>query len=380
MDALRMIEAPSGSKGSAFCTVNSRPFTLPSKSESKCSSVILPRGATFNPPALANTMSSVPFSRVICAKRRSRSPRFDTSPWTPVTWPPISLTAAANSGSRRPVMKTYAPSCTNCFAVARPMPLLPPVMRAIFPSSLFMYSSSYRSLSDSEDDPAEGAALHQVPQRLSRFGQGEGLGHDRCDRAGLQQRDESIPGSSPGRLRLSEQDEALDADPLPDQMGDVNGGLAACRITQCGEASAQRKRSERLAQDCTTDPVDHHVCAVTVCDTTHAVTQLLEREINDLMESERLRLLGFRMIGRAGEGVFGAQGPRQLRHCVADRSSDRRRQHGFARLKTSQAESHLRGEIRDRHPGGADVVDTLRYQAKALLPDGKPFTVGSLLK
>ena len=37
---------------------------------------------------------------------------------------------------RRPVMKTYAPSATKRFAVARPMPLLPPVMRAIFPDSL----------------------------------------------------------------------------------------------------------------------------------------------------------------------------------------------------------------------------------------------------
>jgi hypothetical protein len=34
MDALRMIEAPSGSSGSAFCTVNRRPFTLMVKSVS----------------------------------------------------------------------------------------------------------------------------------------------------------------------------------------------------------------------------------------------------------------------------------------------------------------------------------------------------------
>src|SRR5437667_228100 len=47
--------------------------------------------------------------------------------------------AAANSGSRRPVMKTYAPSVTNSLAVARPMPLLPPVTSAILPSSLPMY-------------------------------------------------------------------------------------------------------------------------------------------------------------------------------------------------------------------------------------------------
>src|SRR5208283_3663729 len=75
-------------------------------------------------------------SCLICAKRRSRSPRFDTSPCTPVTFLPISFTAAANSGSRRPVTKTYAPSFANCFAVARPMPLLPPVMSVVFPSSL----------------------------------------------------------------------------------------------------------------------------------------------------------------------------------------------------------------------------------------------------
>src|SRR6516225_9623446 len=36
-------------------------------------------------------------------------------------------------------MKTWAPSFTNCFAVAKPMPLLPPVMSAILPSSLPMF-------------------------------------------------------------------------------------------------------------------------------------------------------------------------------------------------------------------------------------------------
>jgi hypothetical protein len=49
-------------------------------------------------------------------------------------------------------------------------------------------------------------------------------------------------------------------------------------------------------------------------------------------------------------------------------------------VKTSEGESHLRGEIRDRNTCGAHVVDTLRYQAKAFLPYGKPLTVGSILK
>ena len=62
---------------------------------------------------------------------------------------------------------------------------------------------------------------------------------------------------------------------------------------------SKRKRSERLAQDFTTDAVDDNVCTVAVCDTTHAVTQLLQGGIDDFIESERLRLLGFRMIGGA---------------------------------------------------------------------------------
>jgi hypothetical protein len=97
---------------------------------------------------------------------------------------------------------------------------------------------SHQSLSDCEDDPAEGAALNQVTQSISRFGQWEGLSYDRFDGAGLKQRDDSIPGVNPGRLRLSEEYEALDAGLLPDQICDVDGCLAVCRITQCCEASA----------------------------------------------------------------------------------------------------------------------------------------------
>jgi len=48
------------------------------------------------------------------------------------------------------------------------------------------------------------------------------------------------------------------------------------RNTECCEASFHRKRSERLAQDFTTDSVDDNVCAVTARDSTHAVSQLLQ--------------------------------------------------------------------------------------------------------
>jgi hypothetical protein len=53
-------------------------------------------------------------------------------------------------------------------------------------SSLFMYSSPLiKAVSDCEDDSAEGAALNQITQSISRFGQREGLSHYRFDRAGL---------------------------------------------------------------------------------------------------------------------------------------------------------------------------------------------------
>src|SRR5580692_12766323 len=81
-------------------------------------------------------MSSRPFSRLICAKRLSKSSRFEESALTAVTWPLISFAAAFSSASRRPVTKTYAPSLTKRCAVARPIPAVPPVTSAIFPSSL----------------------------------------------------------------------------------------------------------------------------------------------------------------------------------------------------------------------------------------------------
>src|SRR5437899_8166341 len=154
-------------------------------------------------------------------------------------------------------------------------------------------------MSDCEHDSAEGAALNQVTQRISRFDQREVLSHNRFDRAGFKQRDNYVPSFNNGRPRLSKHVETPDAGLWHDEICHVNGCLTACGIPQCCEASTEGKRSERLAQDFTTDAVDDNVCAVTARDTTHAVTQLLQGGIDDFIESERLRLLGFRMIGRA---------------------------------------------------------------------------------
>jgi ABC-type taurine transport system ATPase subunit len=42
-----------------------------------------------------------------------------------VTFLPISFTAVPSSDSWRPVINTFAPSSTNRFAVAKPIPLVP---------------------------------------------------------------------------------------------------------------------------------------------------------------------------------------------------------------------------------------------------------------
>src|ERR1044071_8634646 len=57
------------------------------------------------------------------------------SPATVVTFLPIKAAASFNSFSRRPVITTCAPSSTKRLAVAKPIPLFPPVMTAIFPAN-----------------------------------------------------------------------------------------------------------------------------------------------------------------------------------------------------------------------------------------------------
>ena len=64
------------------------------------------------------------------------SASFDMSARTPLTRPPIVLTAASSSSWRRPVMNTDAPSAAKRLAVARPMPLVPPVTTTTLFSNL----------------------------------------------------------------------------------------------------------------------------------------------------------------------------------------------------------------------------------------------------
>src|ERR1700692_3076834 len=66
---------------------------------------------------------------------RSRSAKPRTSPATVVTFLLMKAAASFSSFSRRPVITTCAPSSTKRLAVAKPIPLLPPVITAIFPAN-----------------------------------------------------------------------------------------------------------------------------------------------------------------------------------------------------------------------------------------------------
>ena len=124
------------------------------------------------------------------------------------------------------------------------------------------YVSPPRLSSNCKNYPPEGAAFNEITQSISRFGQRESFRHDRFDRAGLKQRDDNTPGVSPGRRRLSEHVETPDAGLWHNEIYHVNGCLTACGIPQCCEASSQRERFERLAQDFTTDPIDDNVAFI----------------------------------------------------------------------------------------------------------------------
>ena len=79
------------------------------------------KGTNSPQPAFANRTSRVPFSFLIVTISRSKSSKLETSPCTPRTFSPISLTAASSSVCLRPLTKTkhlrgriVSPSPSQC--------------------------------------------------------------------------------------------------------------------------------------------------------------------------------------------------------------------------------------------------------------------------
>src|SRR5229473_6305216 len=157
-----MMEAPSFSSGSAFWIVKYAPLMFMSNCSSNKLSDVSANGANFATPAFTNSTSILPNFFETSAYSLSMSASLATSACTASTPLPMALTASSSVFLLRPAMATRAPSCWRRFADASPIPLLPPVTTATFPSSLFMLISVFRLLNLGESFSAAG------PPRRSR--------------------------------------------------------------------------------------------------------------------------------------------------------------------------------------------------------------------
>ena len=103
-----MIAAPSGSKGSAFCTVKSMPFTLMLNMFLVQFFGDLAQRRIFRHTGIGKQDIKPTFSCLI-GRKAVEIAELGHVPWGRYVFP-ISLTAVSSSVARRPVMKTYAPS------------------------------------------------------------------------------------------------------------------------------------------------------------------------------------------------------------------------------------------------------------------------------
>src|SRR5689334_1796162 len=97
---------------------------------------------------------------IVCTTNRSTSAATETSVGTDMAFPPrasISVTRVANSSARRAAAMTLAPLAANASVVARPIPLLAPVISATLPSifgMLILPASVTLELLSAEDSTA----------------------------------------------------------------------------------------------------------------------------------------------------------------------------------------------------------------------------------
>src|ERR1700730_7763301 len=87
-----------------------------------------------------------------------------------------------------------------------------------------------------------------------------------------------------------------DTSALPNEISDVDGCLAACGVSQCGQTSPDRERAESFAQDFSAHCIDHDIGAITLRDAANAVAELLHRKVDYLVETQRACLLRLRMV------------------------------------------------------------------------------------
>src|SRR3989442_505280 len=145
IDAFRTTAAPRERRGTAFWIVKKAPLRLVAIVSSKNSSVTSSNGTNRPMPALTNRASIRPNLSLIRAIAAAISGTRDMSALITRTSGPSSFCAAFRVVSVRPVIATFAPSRTNAFAAARPMPLLPPVTTATLSLNLWLIMGSCMS-------------------------------------------------------------------------------------------------------------------------------------------------------------------------------------------------------------------------------------------
>src|SRR2546425_5852363 len=123
---------------SAARDIRNGPFTFTVITRSHSSSVMLSTVETCSAPALFTSTFSRPNCLTVSRTARSTSLPRVTSHSTAEALPPSFFTSpvtARSFSSRRPAKATLAPSRANARAIARPIPVPPPLIRATFPES-----------------------------------------------------------------------------------------------------------------------------------------------------------------------------------------------------------------------------------------------------
>ena len=108
---------------------------------------VLSDGMAIDWPALLITMSTLPNALTTPSKVVWISAAFDTSQTKVATRPPFAgcrdgILACSRTSGRRARIATSAPDAANSFAMARPSPMLAPVMMALRPSRRTSFGSS----------------------------------------------------------------------------------------------------------------------------------------------------------------------------------------------------------------------------------------------
>src|SRR5215467_4141088 len=209
------------------------PLMLMAETWSNCSSGRSTMGIHLpSIPALLKATSRRPNASTVFSTNILTSAVLDTSPSRKSASPPAaraSLAVSLPSSLRRPVRTTFAPCCEKRIAVSRPMPEVPPVMRATFPAR-------------SPFDCAAIFGLPDFPLRNRPFGSGSFLSEhvvnrqqqhrtrDRHQEAGLVAlvipADERAEVGGHDRSRDSEQhghDDSAGVAPGHDQLGNRSG-------------------------------------------------------------------------------------------------------------------------------------------------------------